>query len=137
MVAGYLRFHISLFNMSCDSIYSSIYFQGGDKDTVNCNGPNAEQNSIDMYYGKGLVSKKLYTQIYQTCKFPKVSAACEILLDKASEQVSTVVITLFCPHYAPCNIYHIVYRLVRITCTISTTIAHVFKSTWTAWETKL
>ena len=26
-------------------------------------GPNSEQNDVDMYYGKGLISKKLYTKV--------------------------------------------------------------------------
>ena len=42
---------------------------GGDKDTVTCNGPNAEQNTVDLFYGKGLLSKKLYTQIYDACDY--------------------------------------------------------------------
>jgi len=52
-----------------------------------CNGPNSEQNDVDMYYGKGLVSKKLYTEIYQTCDFPAISHDCDKLLDKASDEM--------------------------------------------------
>lgn len=40
---------------------------GGTATEVNCNGPNSEQNDLDMYYGKGLVSKKLYTAAYDAC----------------------------------------------------------------------
>lgn len=36
---------------------------GGDANTVTCNGPNSDQNDIDMYFGKGLVSKPLYEKI--------------------------------------------------------------------------
>ena len=38
---------------------------GGSADSVNCNGPNSEQNDVDMYYGKGLISKKLYKKVKQ------------------------------------------------------------------------
>jgi len=68
---------------------------GGDAHTVICNGPNSDQNDIDMYFGKGLVSKKLYEQIYDTCKFPKISSACDKLLEAASTAVG--------PH----NVYNI------------------------------
>jgi len=60
---------------------------GGSATSVQCNGPNSEQNDVDMYYGKGLVSKKLYTKVYQTCNFPHMSAKCEILLNKVSQEV--------------------------------------------------
>jgi hypothetical protein len=30
---------------------------------VLCNGRNAEQNDVDMYFGKGLLSKKLYGEV--------------------------------------------------------------------------
>jgi hypothetical protein len=60
---------------------------GGDANSVNCNGPNSEQNDVDMYFGKGLVSKPLYEEVYKTCEFPKVSLACDALLEKASAQV--------------------------------------------------
>merc|ERR1712232_2967 len=40
---------------------------GGDEHTVVCNGPNAQQNDMDMYYGKGLISKKTYEDVYSKC----------------------------------------------------------------------
>ena len=33
---------------------------GGDATNVDCNGANSDQNDLDMYFGKGLVSKPLY-----------------------------------------------------------------------------
>ena len=54
---------------------------GGDANTVNCNGPNSDHNDIDMYFGKGLISKKLYTKINDACKWPKTGVACEALLE--------------------------------------------------------
>jgi hypothetical protein len=68
---------------------------GGSATRVQCNGPNSEQNDVDMYYGKGLVSKKLYTEVYATCDFPSISRACDRLLDKVSSEVG--------PH----NVYNI------------------------------
>eukprot|EP00041_Stephanoeca_diplocostata_P032674 m.1054590 g.1054590 ORF g.1054590 m.1054590 type:complete len:491 (+) comp24190_c0_seq8:136-1608(+) len=68
---------------------------GGDATTVNCNGPNEAQNDADMFYGKGLSSKKLYKKIYEQCKFPQIDTACEALLNEQYKQVG--------PH----NIYNI------------------------------
>ena len=68
---------------------------GGNKTRVECNGPNSRQNMADMYYGKGLSSKELYEEIYETCKWPDTDAACNQLLEKQSQQVG--------PH----NIYNI------------------------------
>jgi len=59
---------------------------GGDAHSVQCNGPNEEQNDMDLFYGKGLMSKKLYDQVYEGCAFPlkqKPSGECEALLEKA------------------------------------------------------
>jgi len=42
---------------------------GGDATTVNCNGPNEDRDMTDLYYGKGLMSRKLYQQIQSTCHF--------------------------------------------------------------------
>lgn len=41
---------------------------GGGKDFVVCNGRYAERNDFKIYYGKGLISKKLYTQVLETCE---------------------------------------------------------------------
>eukprot|EP00912_Choanoflagellata_sp_UC4_P002338 UC4_evm3s1468 len=60
---------------------------GGSSTHVQCNGPNSEENDIDMYFGKGLVSKPLYKQIQQTCDFPDFGLKCDSLLEKASAQV--------------------------------------------------
>tara|TARA_B110000208_G_scaffold17602_1_gene21131 strand:- start:1502 stop:2782 length:1281 start_codon:yes stop_codon:yes gene_type:complete len=60
---------------------------GGSENEVNCNGPNSEQNDIDMYFGKGLVAKPLYEEVYKTCEFPKISIKCDALLAEASAQV--------------------------------------------------
>jgi len=68
---------------------------GGTADKVQCNGPNSEQNDVDMYFGKGLVSKKLYDKVYAACDFPTISRACSNLLDQVSTEVG--------PH----NVYNI------------------------------
>lgn len=68
---------------------------GGDDHTVTCNGPNSEQNDMDMYYGKGLVSKNTYKEVYSKCGWndgatgmPKnaLDTACENAQEKASEE---------------------------------------------------
>lgn len=60
---------------------------GGDENTANCNGPNADQNEVELYFGKGLFSPKLYKQIQSTCKWPNVDGACRDLLYKMRDQV--------------------------------------------------
>jgi hypothetical protein len=47
---------------------------GGSATSVSCNGPNSERNDLEMYYGKGLISKKLYTQVHETCGFGSAKA---------------------------------------------------------------
>ena len=34
---------------------------------VHCNGPHAEKNDVDIFYGKGLLPTKLYQKIQETC----------------------------------------------------------------------
>lgn len=62
---------------------------GGSKDSVVCNGPNSEQNDVDLYFGKGLISKKLYDEVYEACDFPhdptSLSDACGEKLDAVSK----------------------------------------------------
>lgn len=43
---------------------------GGGSDIALCNGPNERRDKTDFYYGKGLLSKKMYDQIQRSCKFP-------------------------------------------------------------------
>mgnify|MGYP007106492330 CR=1 FL=1 len=38
-------------------------FTGGSEHVVLCNGENSEANDVDMFYGKGLISKKLYPEV--------------------------------------------------------------------------
>lgn len=71
---------------------------GGDAATVNCNGPNEQQNDVDIFFGKALISKKLYTQTYSDCDFPLTgnpSIKCDLALQKVHAAVG--------PH----NIYNI------------------------------
>ena len=79
---------------------------GGNATKVNCNGPNHAQMMSDIYFGKALSSKELYTQIQDECDWPKddldtgaddfeTSEACEKLLGQQSQQAG--------PH----NIYNI------------------------------
>ena len=60
---------------------------GGDANSVECNGPNSEQNDVELYHGKGLMSTRLYKQIYATCDFPTISEACDALLEQSSKEV--------------------------------------------------
>ena len=56
---------------------------GGTENRVQCNGPNSDQNDLDMFFGKGLVSKPTYEEAYQKCNFPKGGIECESALGKA------------------------------------------------------
>lgn len=60
---------------------------GGDATTVECNGPNEDENDVEFYHGKGLISNKLYDDISSTCKWPKHGPACELLLAKMDKAV--------------------------------------------------
>jgi len=71
---------------------------GGNATSVNCNGPNEERDLVELYHGKGLCSKALYTKIQHECRFPdwnfrsgnddaKGSKACEALLDEMDAEV--------------------------------------------------
>jgi len=63
---------------------------GGTATSVDCNGPNSDQNDLDMFYGKGLISKKLYQQTYRECQFGNTTNVaaregpkCQLALHKA------------------------------------------------------
>ena len=71
---------------------------GGDATTVECNGPNSDQNDVELYHGKGLMSQTLYRQIQATCEWPDVTEECEALLEQSSREVG--------PH----NVYDICAR---------------------------
>lgn len=76
---------------------------GGTSNSVLCNGKHSERNDVQMYYGKGLISKKLYNEIRTNCNFsretdptvpdPNVAlelafgAKCSALLAKAEETI--------------------------------------------------
>jgi len=68
---------------------------GGDETHVQCNGPNSAQNDVDMYFGKGLASKAIYEEVYNTCKFPDMSSSCRNVCEKLFNEVG--------PH----NVYNI------------------------------
>jgi len=68
---------------------------GGDEHTVECNGPNENRDMVELYYGKGLVSKKLYDNVMATCEFPRVSLKCRVLLGDVEKEAG--------PH----NVYNI------------------------------
>jgi carboxypeptidase C (cathepsin A) len=80
---------------------------GGSANKVQCNGPNAEQNDADAYYGKGLISKGQYQAVYDACNYSdsvtrendsqdaELSLKCAFELEKMSTTVG--------PH----NVYNI------------------------------
>jgi len=84
---------------------------GGTQTSVQCNGPHAERNDIDIYYGKGMLPGKLYAQIQEACDWdaiaksdddsddtlplPAASSACNALLEQAEDAVG------------PYNVYNI------------------------------
>ena len=84
---------------------------GGTQTSVQCNGPHAEKNDIDIYYGKGMLPGKLYAKIQEACDWdaiaksdddsddtlplPAASSACNALLEQAEDAVG------------PYNVYNI------------------------------
>jgi hypothetical protein len=71
---------------------------GGSADSVSCNGPNEEANLVELYYGKGLISNKLYSTILNTCKFPSPGSK-----EKVCEQILKEMDTAVGPH----NVYNV------------------------------
>jgi carboxypeptidase C (cathepsin A) len=47
---------------------------GGTATSVVCNGPNEQKNDVDIFYGKGLVSKKQYKAAYAACGYQSGSS---------------------------------------------------------------
>lgn len=72
---------------------------GGDENTVQCNGPNSEQNDLDNYWGKGLISNALYERTKVACAFNRstnlvsgkaaksTGFKCDILLEEVNHAV--------------------------------------------------
>ena len=48
---------------------------GGTEDSVACNGPNEDRNDVDLFFGKGLLSRKTRDSIYKTCGYEAGSNA--------------------------------------------------------------
>lgn len=46
-----------------------------------------KNSDLDMFFGKGMVSKLTYEEAYKKCNFPNIDGACEAILDEASEEV--------------------------------------------------
>lgn len=57
------------FNLPLKGIAVGNGCWGGDATSVVCNGPNEDADDVELYFGKGLVSRKLHTQIMDKCKF--------------------------------------------------------------------
>merc|ERR1711937_178667 len=60
---------------------------GGDETHVSCNGPNAAQNNVELFYGKGLFSPKLYKDIQKTCEWPRLGPLCLLKLTQMMKEV--------------------------------------------------
>lgn len=107
-IANYILDHPDVLGKPLAGIAVGNGCWGGNETTVRCNGPRAEENDIDIYYGKGLLSKKLYDEIQTTCDWSietveddddeSISVfgeSCVALLDKARNAVG------------PYNVYNI------------------------------
>ena len=88
--------NIAHYILSFPDFYGSINLKGmalgnacwgGDQNHVLCNGPYHQRHVIDLYHGKGLLSKKLYTTIKENCDFLNVSEECQQLLFRANHAV--------------------------------------------------
>lgn len=61
---------------------------GGNATHFDCNGPNKVQNDVELFFGKGLFSKNLHTEIYKACDFPHTgSPQCGLKLQEMRRQV--------------------------------------------------
>jgi hypothetical protein len=70
--------NIAHYILNNGALFSSLNLQGllvgngcwgGTATTVNCNGPNANQNDVDELWGKGMASKKTYKAVYAACGY--------------------------------------------------------------------
>ncbi|KAJ8598199.1 hypothetical protein CTAYLR_005524 [Chrysophaeum taylorii] len=68
---------------------------GGSENVVVCNGKNAEKHDVEIYYGKGLISDKLYDSIVDACGYSFAGASCSELLVAAEAMIG------------PYNIYNV------------------------------
>ncbi|KAJ1455385.1 peptidase S10, serine carboxypeptidase [Pelagophyceae sp. CCMP2097] len=86
------------FNISGIAVGNGCW--GGTANSIHCNGPNAEAHDVEMFWGKGLLSNKLYSAIQDECDFSvfandddddptssKASKKCNQLLDDATDAV--------------------------------------------------
>ena len=48
---------------------------GGDATNVQCNGPHEEQNDVELFYNKALISKKLYKAAHEACKWAPTASS--------------------------------------------------------------
>jgi len=49
---------------------------GGNSTCVVCNGPSEDKLDVDLFFGNGMYSPKLHTEIYQACDFPTTYTGC-------------------------------------------------------------
>eukprot|EP01061_Rhynchopus_euleeides_P016692 TRINITY_DN27_c0_g2_i1.p2 TRINITY_DN27_c0_g2~~TRINITY_DN27_c0_g2_i1.p2 ORF type:complete len:487 (+),score=222.00 TRINITY_DN27_c0_g2_i1:53-1462(+) len=87
-IANYILTNGILSNLKGIAVGNGCW--GGSANSVVCNGYNEDQNNVEMFYGKDLISKKMYNEIYAACKFPDTSAKeCETLLDGMDKAVGS------------------------------------------------
>ena len=79
---------------------------GGDATHVDCNGLNSEHNDLDMFYGKGLASKKQYEAVYKACGYASGDG-------KADSKECGKATKEFNAEVGPFNVYN-VYRAVVV-----------------------
>mmetsp|Transcript_28612 Transcript_28612/g.55698 ORF Transcript_28612/g.55698 Transcript_28612/m.55698 type:complete len:484 (+) Transcript_28612:85-1536(+) len=65
---------------------------GGSKNSVQCNGPNEDENDIKLFHGKGLISNKQKDAVYKACGFGTdekdvEGLGCQLALQKAHAAV--------------------------------------------------
>lgn len=94
------------FNLPLKGIAVGNGCWGGDATTVQCNGPNEDADDVELYFGKGLVSRKLHNSIMSKCKFDsgRKGVECEALLEKMDKEVGPHnVYNVYdnCPGYGP------------------------------------
>ena len=71
-----------------------------------CDSPNEDADDVELYFGKGLVSRKLHNSIMSKCKFDsgRKGVECEALLEKMDKEVGPHnVYNVYdnCPGYGP------------------------------------
>jgi len=80
---------------------------GGNESSSECNGPNEQRDVVDLYYGKGLISKKLYQDTQRVCAFANLPFTTPQPPEPASDSPCGNMLTAVDTAVGPHNYYNV------------------------------